>query len=218
MILEGDGLCFWGDENQKQILVATESMGGRLIDEEINKGKLLLLIMEDNSDMRLYIQSILENEFNIVKAHNGAVGLELTNRYQPDLIISDIIMSVILLTTKFSTDTQIESFHIDADAFLIKPFNEDLLQTMIRNLNEGRQRVQLRFAESMDTNVLNIGEKSLDKKFIEKSLKVLKGNYTNSDFDVTECIDTMGISRSLLHKKLKNMAGQSASRFIRITD
>ena len=51
---------------------------------------------------------------------------------------------------------------------------------------------------------------------MDKSLKVIKENYTNPEFDVAEFIETMGISRSLLHKKLKNLAGQSASRFIRI--
>ncbi len=74
----------------------------------------------------------------------------------------------------------------------------------------------MNFAESMDTEALNFKSESLDKKFIDKALKVIKENYTNPDFDVTEFIEVMGISRSLLHKKLKNLAGQSASRFIRV--
>ena len=68
----------------------------------------------------------------------------------------------------------------------------------------------------MNTDALNFKSESPDKKFIDKALKVIKENYTNPDFDVTEFIDMMGISRSLLHKKLKNLAGQSASRFIRV--
>jgi AraC-like DNA-binding protein len=76
--------------------------------------------------------------------------------------------------------------------------------------------MQLNFAESMDVEALNIDSESLDKKFMDKAMRILKENYTNPDFDVTEFIDAMGISRSLLHKKLTNLAGQSASRFIRI--
>jgi len=98
----------------------------------------------------------------------------------------------------------------------VKPFDEELLKAIIRNLNEKRKRIQLNFAENMDPDTLNFDDESLDKKFIDKALKVIKENYTNSDFDVTEFMDAMGISRSLLHKKLKNLAGQSASRFIRI--
>ncbi len=201
------------------------------------KNKPILLIVEDNSDMRQYIRSILITEFSILEAPNGVVGLEITNRYQPDLIISDIMMPemdglefckrvktnfttshipVILLTAKSSTDTQIESFSIGADAFLVKPFDEDLLKAIIQNLSEKRSRKQLDFAESMNTDDLNFQSESPDKKFIDKALKVIKENYTNPDFDVTEFIEMMGISRSLLHKKLKNLAGQSASRFIRV--
>ena len=204
---------------------------------EINKNKPVLLIVEDNSDMRHYIRSILSSEYNVLEAPNGVIGLEITNRYLPDLIISDIMMPemdgmefckrvktsfttshipVMLLTAKSSTDTQIESFHHGADAFLVKPFDEDLLKAVIQNLSDKRKRIQLNFAEKMDAEVLNFDDESLDKKFMDKSLKVLKENYTNPEFDVAEFIDTMGISRSLLHKKLTNLAGQSASRFIRV--
>ena len=205
--------------------------------DENAKNKPILLIVEDNSDMRQYIRSILITEFNILEAPNGLLGLEITNRYQPDLIISDIMMPemdglefckrvktnfatshipVILLTAKSATDTQIESFSIGADAFLVKPFDEDLLKAIIQNLSEKQSRKQLDFTESMNTDALNFKSESPDKKFIDKALKIIKENYTNPDFDVTEFIDMMGISRSLLHKKLKNLAGQSASRFIRV--
>jgi len=225
------------DGKPLEMIVANEATEEDLISEDISKGKPILLIVEDNSDMRQYIRSILSSEFNVLEAPNGVVGLEVTNRYLPDLIISDIMMPemdgmefckrvktsfttshipVILLTAKSSTDTQIESFQLGADAFLVKPFDEELLKAIIRNLNEKRKRIQLNFAENMDPDALNFDDESLDKKFIDKALKVIKENYTNSDFDVTEFMDAMGISRSLLHKKLKNLAGQSASRFIRI--
>jgi len=220
-----------------EIGVSINDDGQELLTEELPKGKPVLLIVEDNSDMRQYIRSILGTEFRVLEAPNGLVGLEVTNRYQPDLIISDIMMPemdgmefckkvktnfttshipVILLTAKSGTDTQIEGFHLGADAFLTKPFDEDLLKAIIRNLREKRDKIQFRFAEKMDASDLNIDDESLDKKFIDKALEVIKLNYTNPDFDVAEFIDTMGISRSLLHKKLKNLAGQSASRFIRI--
>ncbi|MBV5281602.1 MAG: response regulator [Paludibacter sp.] len=225
------------DGNSEEMYVANELPFQDEVLGDNAKNKPILLIVEDNSDMRQYIRSILITEFNVLEAPNGVVGLEVTNRYQPDLIISDIMMPemdgmefckrvktnfttshipVILLTAKSATDTQIESFNIGADAFLVKPFDEDLLKAIIQNLSEKRNRKQLNFAESMDTEALNFKSESLDKKFIDKALKVIKENYTNPDFDVTEFIEVMGISRSLLHKKLKNLAGQSASRFIRV--
>ena len=225
------------DGKQIEMLVSNPKIERDIISVEISKNKLTLLIVEDNSDMRQYIRSILSDEYNVLEAPNGVVGLEVTNRYQPDLIISDIMMPemdgmefckrvktsfttshipVILLTAKSSTDTQIESFHLGADAFLMKPFDEELLIAVIRNLSKKRKRIQMSFAENMDTNALNFDDESLDKKFIDKALKIITENYTNSDFDVAEFIETMGISRSLLHKKLTNLTGQSASRFIRV--
>jgi signal transduction histidine kinase/ligand-binding sensor domain-containing protein/DNA-binding response OmpR family regulator len=201
-----------------------------------SRSKSTLLIVEDNPDMRQFIRLLMKDDFTILEASNGVSGLEVTNRYQPDIILSDIMMPdmdgiefckrikssftsshipVIMLTAKSATETQIESMNSGADAYLTKPFDEELLKAVIRNLNEKKNRTQVSFTEKMDTSVLNISNESQDKKFLDKALDVLKENYTNSDFDVTEFIDAMAISRSLLHKKLTTLAGQSASRFIR---
>jgi signal transduction histidine kinase/ligand-binding sensor domain-containing protein/DNA-binding response OmpR family regulator len=202
----------------------------------IPKNKPTLLIVEDNPDMRQFIRLLMKDDFNILEASNGITGLEVTNRYQPDIILSDIMMPdmdgiefckniktsfttshipVIMLTAKSATETQIDSMNSGADAYLTKPFDEELLKAVLKNLNDKKNKTQVSFAEKMDTSVLNISNESQDKKFLDKALEVLKNNYTNPEFDVTEFIDAMAISRSLLHKKLTNLAGQSASRFIR---
>lgn len=225
------------DGKPMEMLVATQTEEPEKIDLKIRENKPLLLIVEDNTDMRKYIRSILSDEYNIMEAPNGAVGFEVTNRYIPDLIISDVMMPemdgiefcrnvktnfitshipVILLTAKSSVETQIDSFQQGADAFLVKPFDEELLKAIIANLSDKRKRLQMNFAESMNTEALNFDNESPDKKFMDKAMKVLKENYKDPDFEVPEFIDHMNISRSLLHKKLTNITGQSASRFIRI--
>lgn len=204
--------------------------------EESSRHKPLLLIVEDNADMRKYVKSLLIDDYQVIEAPNGLVGLNMTRRYIPDLIISDIMMPemdgvefckelkdgfntshipVIMLTAKSSVDTQIEALQIGADAFLVKPFDEQLLRAVIDNLTDKRKKIQQSFASNMDVSVMEFSEDSQDKKFIDKALQVVKDNYTNPDFDVAEFIDAMGISRSLLHKKLTNLTGQSASRFVR---
>ena len=70
-----------------------------------------------------------------------------------------------------------------------------MLKAIIQNLSEKQSRKQLDFTESMNTDALNFKSESPDKKFIDKALKIIKRNYTNPDFDVTEFIDMMGISR-----------------------
>lgn len=205
------------------------------IDESV-RNKPLLLIVEDNADMRKYVKSLLIDEYQVLEAPNGLIGLSLTRKYFPDLIISDIMMPemdgvefckelkagfntshipVIMLTAKSSVDSQIEAMQYGADAFLIKPFDEQLLRAVIDNLTDKRKKIQQTFAATMDVSVMEFNEDSQDKKFIDKALRVVKENYFNPDFDVAEFIEAMGISRSLLHKKLTNLTGQSASRFIR---
>lgn len=219
------------DGKPTEMLIAAPSV------EKDQDNKPVLLIVEDNADMRNYIRSILSEEYKVLEAPNGAVGLEVTNRYLPDLIISDVMMPemdgitfcrsvktnfvtshipMILLTAKSAIETQIDSFQQGADAFLVKPFDEELLKVIISNLNDKRKRLQMNFAESMNTEALNFDNESPDKKFMDKALTVLNENYKDPDFEVPEFIDRMNISRSLLHKKLTNITGQSASRFIRI--
>lgn len=202
----------------------------------LSKSKPTLLIVDDNKDLRTFIRSFMSEEFNILEASNGLIGLELTNRYQPGIILSDIMMPemdgiefcrqiksnfatshipVVFLTAKSGTDTQIETYKLGADAFLVKPFDESLLKTLIKSLSEKKYKNQNTFAENMDTTVLEFEDESQDKKFLDKALQLIKENYTNPDFDVAEFIEMMSISRSLLHKKLTTLAGQSASRFIR---
>ncbi len=202
----------------------------------LSKTKPTLLIVDDNKDLRTFVRSFMNEDFNILEAANGLIGLELTNRYQPNIILSDIMMPemdgiefckqvksnfttshipVVFLTAKSATDTQIESYKTGADAFLVKPFDENLLKTLIKSLAEKKHKVQSSFADNMDTTVLEFEEESQDKRFLDKALQLIKDNYANPDFDVAEFIEMMAISRSLLHKKLTNLAGQSASRFIR---
>lgn len=206
-------------------------------EETVAQGKKpLLLIVEDNQDMRKYIRSVLQDDFHISEASNGVEGLQIVRELIPDLIISDIMMPemdgiafcgkirsnfntshipLVLLTAKSSTNTQIEGFQHGADAFIVKPFDEELLKAVLFNLSEKKKKIQQNFNLTMDPAVLNFNEESQDKKFVDKALKIVRENYTNPDFDVTEFIDEMGISRSLLHKKLSTLTGQSASRFIR---
>ncbi len=225
------------DGKPMEMLVAAQIEEKDNNDEKTRENKPLLLIVEDNTDMRKYIRSILSEEYNVMEAPNGVVGFEVTNRYQPDLIISDVMMPemdgiefcrnvktnfvtshipVILLTAKSAIETQIDSFQQGADAFLVKPFDEELLKAIITNLSDKRKRLQMNFAESMNTEALNFDKESPDKKFMDKAMKVMKENYSDPDFEVPGFIDLMNISRSLLHKKLTNITGQSASRFIRI--
>jgi ligand-binding sensor domain-containing protein/signal transduction histidine kinase/CheY-like chemotaxis protein len=200
------------------------------------ENKPVLLMVEDNPDMRQFVRSFMEVDFNIIEASDGVEAWEMTQRYLPDFIVSDVMMPrmdgyafcrlvksnlstshipVILLTALSSVEKQLEGLESGADDFVSKPFEEKVLMARVRNILDSRNRLHDRFKDDMSTSTLDMEEDSPDKRLLDKALKILQDNYQNPDFDVTELIQEIGISRSLLHKKLDSLVGQSASRFIR---
>lgn len=198
--------------------------------------RLTILIVEDNKDMRGFIRSILSDRYNVLDAENGAEALALLNTCNVDFIVSDLMMPVmdgidfsrkvkenlaishipiLMLTAKTSQEARIESYRVGVDAYLLKPFNEELLLTRINNVLDNRKRYQQQFALKMDVEALKIEEDSKDKKFLNKVFEVIKNNYKDPSYDVSDFINDMGISKSMLNKKMQNLTGQAIGQFIR---
>ena len=111
-----------------------------------------------------------------------------------------------MLTAKTSDEARLESYRMGVDAYLLKPFDENMLLARISNILENRRRFQQKFAIDMNTDSLEIEEDSGDKKFLERAMK---------DFEVGDFINALGISKSLLNKKMQSLTGQSAGQFMR---
>lgn len=140
-------------------------------------------------------------------------GMELSRRVKNDFSISHI--PFLMLTAKTSDEARLESYKMGADAFLLKPFDENMLLARISNILENRRRFQQKFSIDMNTDSLEVDENSGDKKFLNKAMSVVKENYKNPDFEVSDFIEAVGISKSLLNKKMQSLTGQSAGQFIR---
>lgn len=204
--------------------------------ERFKNSRMTILVVEDNKDMRDYIRSILSEYYNVLEASQGEEGLQVLKANNVDFIISDLMMPVmdgmefsrrvkndfsvshipfLMLTAKTSDEARLESYKMGADAFLLKPFDENLLLVRISNILENRKRFQQKFALSLDVRELGVEEESGDKKFLDKAISVVKENYGNSEFDVSDFIEAMGVSKNLLNKKMQSLTGQSAGQFIR---
>lgn len=199
-------------------------------------GRLTILIVEDNSDMRSYIRSILIEKYNILEAENGVKALDVLNQSNVDFIVSDLMMPImdgielsrkvkenfaishipfLMLTAKTAPEARIESYKMGVDAYLMKPFNDELLLARISSILDNRKRFQRQFINNMDVSVLEIEQESGDKKFLDKALEIIRGNYKNSYYETGDFIEAMGVSKSLLNKKLQMLTGQSIGQFIR---
>lgn len=203
---------------------------------EISPKDITILVVEDNADMRSYIRSILQDNYQVKEAANGSEALNVLHSQHIDFIISDLMMPImdgielsrrvkedinishipfLMLTAKTSQDTRIESYRMGVDEYLLKPFDEDLLLTRIENILQNRKRYQQKFAINMDVEALNMTEESGDKKFLNRVMEVIKTHYKDSSFEVANFCEAVGVSKTLLNQKLQSLVGQSAGQFIR---
>ncbi|MCU0344911.1 MAG: ATP-binding protein, partial [Ignavibacterium sp.] len=204
-----------------------------LIDTE----KPLLLIVEDNSDVRKYIISHLEKNYRIQEAVDGEDGLKEAFNHIPDLIISDVMMPkmdgfelcnklktdertshipIIMLTAKATSQDKISGYETGADDYIMKPFDAAELKVRIKNLIEIRRRLQEKFTKA--DFVIKRGEikiNRLDEKFIEKLMNIIEKHISEENFTIEEFESEIAMSKSQIYRKLKALTGKSPSRFVR---
>ncbi len=203
----------------------------------VSKGPKVLVI-EDHAELRAYIRSCLEEQFTVYEAANGQEGLAAAKQHLPKLIISDVMMPtmdglefcqrikedievshipVILLTAKASIEAQVTGFDNGADDYITKPFNKAVLVARIENLIQSRNRLRDLFKEKVILEPHEITVTSADEKFLQQALKIVEANLHNSEFGVAGLVKEIGMSRSLVYMKLKELINYSPAEFIKIT-
>ncbi len=211
--------------------------------QENNENHPILLIVEDNADMRSYIREYFENEFQIIEAGDGADGYKKSTEHIPDIIISDVMMPnmdgvefckkvktdertshipVVLLTARASKESRIEGLETGADDFITKPFDGDELKVRVNNLIDQRKRLsavlERKIQKSSSTAKLDfedLGITSMDDTFLQKARVVVDENLSNSEYTIEDFASAMALSRSQLHRKLKALINSTGSEFLR---
>jgi signal transduction histidine kinase/DNA-binding response OmpR family regulator len=220
---------------EAELISETESQKEKTdIDLLLETDKPLLLIVEDNSDVRKYIISHLEEDYRIQEAVDGEDGLEQALNHIPDLIISDVMMPkmdgfelcnklktdektshipIIMLTAKATSKDKIEGYETGADDYIMKPFDAAELKVRIKNLIEIRRKLQEKF--SSDDFVIPKELNSIDEQFIMRVLKVINEHISEDKYSIEQLAKEVAMSRNHLHRKLKALAGKSPSLFLR---
>jgi signal transduction histidine kinase/ligand-binding sensor domain-containing protein/DNA-binding response OmpR family regulator len=199
--------------------------------------KTIILVVEDNADVREYIKDSLGSNFHIEEASNGELGVEKAKEIIPDLIISDIMMPrmdgneltrrikndertshipVILLTAKSEQESKLEGLETGADDYLTKPFDTKELKVRIRNLISIRKKLQEKYSqgvyiEKQDKKKLS----TLDEKFMCKVNEVIENHLSEEGFSIVEFDREIGMGRVQIYRKIKALTGNSPSRYIR---
>jgi signal transduction histidine kinase/DNA-binding response OmpR family regulator len=196
----------------------------------------VLLIVDDNPEIRAVLRDIFKNDYQIIEAQDGEEALQLAQKEIPDCIISDVMMPntdgfeftkqiknneltsfipVILLTAKTSNEAHLEGLKSTADAFLTKPFNNDIVKATVNQLITERRKLHLRYSQELVLKPVDIVINSVEEKFIVKLQDILEKELSNSEFSSEDFASAVGMSRMQLHRKLKSLLGVSATEFLR---
>ena len=201
----------------------------------------LILVVEDNDDIREYISTSFSSNYRILLAADGKEGLEQAQKFIPDLIISDIMMPVmdgielckkikedvctshipiILLTAKDSIQDKEEGYESGADSYLTKPFSAKLLNSRVHNLLESRKKLaRLITSHTRELKPDNEQEpmnlNKLDADFLNRFTSIVEENIELDKLDMAFVRDKMHMSHSTLYRKIKGLTGLSGNEFIR---
>jgi YesN/AraC family two-component response regulator len=200
---------------------------------------MIVLVVEDNPDMRAYIKNSLEPKYHVEEAINGEHGLRKALKIVPDLIVSDIMMPkmdgneltrilkndersshipIILLTAKAEHESKLNGLRTGADAYLTKPFDTKELHIRIENLIELRKKLQEKYSSGNVISNRNNGEKKLsdpEEKFMKKVLDIIELHLPEENFNIEQFGKEIGMSRVQLYRKLKALSGKSVSNYIK---
>ncbi len=222
----------------KEQLIIKES--GYETEDEMpdDNSKPILLIVEDNFDLRSFLMQTLRSGYRVLGAENGRIGFEIACKEIPDIIISDIMMPVmdgiemcklikldvstshipvVLLTAKGSSYDQKIGYDVGADSYLTKPFSINVLKSRLKNILNARKKYSL--AESsgfkQKRELLNESIGELDKKFLKNLTDAIEENLEDEELNISYIAAQLNMSHSTLYRKIKALTNLTANEYIR---
>ena len=196
----------------------------------------LVLVVDDNADVREYVAHLLGGEYDVRQAADGKEGLAAALETVPDLIVCDVMMPVmdglemcrrvkaetatshvpvILLTSNAQENQRAEGYDCGADAYITKPFSSKVLLSRVRNLLENRKRLKYVYASGADDEAKD--EADPDSRFMADFGRVVRERMSDSSLSVETISSALGLSRVQMYRKVKQLTGQSPVEIIRVT-
>ena len=204
--------------------------------EELIKDAKSILVVDDNPQIRNYLKKILAPKYSVTAAESAEKALEIIRKVQPDLIVSDVVMGdmngvafckhvksdeelrhipIILLTGGTSEEVKLKGAEVGADDYITKPFDNDYLLARINGILTRRDSEQNYLLNSVTKNVASPKLSDEDKKLLDKIVEVIDANLDVENFNIKDLASEIGMSHSLVYKKIKKITGKSVTEFTR---
>lgn len=198
--------------------------------------KETVLVVDDDLKIRILIRKALEPDFLVEEAEDGQEGIRAAKKHFPDIIVSDVMMPnmngfemsrvlgsdidtshipIVFLTSNTSEESMIEGLETGAVNYLTKPVNVKLLVIRLKNLLKVRRKFQEKLREHLETTPNDLSIPSMEKRFLEDLVNILKKNISDPEFHVDQLAGKLYMERSGLYRKIKALTGQSPVQFIR---
>ena len=218
--------------------VATDTMKPKEIADSSEEDAYTILVVEDNLELLMLMKQLLSRKYKVETARHGREAVELIEKTELDLIISDVMMPVmdgyelvkyvknsvgyrhlpiIMLTAKTQETDKMDALTVGADEYMTKPFKMKELLLRIDNMIANRQRITREFKQQSieEVKVKNVTMPSPDNEFLEKAMTCVHNHLDDSDYDRDSFASDMGMSASSLYNKLRAVTGMNATSFIR---
>lgn len=214
----------------------------RVIDEPsgFESDKPILLIIDDNADIRQLIRELLGDTYNVISAANGLDGVKMAVKYVPDIVVCDVMMPVldgmdcckriksevstshipVLMLTACSLDEQrVQGYDSGADAYLAKPFNAEVLAARCKALIDNRRRIrelwQGRTPDESPRKAAPEAPLDIESEFYRRVLDIIRQDMASPELSVDSIASKMGLERSQLYRKIKALTNYSPVELIR---
>ncbi len=198
--------------------------------------KKVLLLVEDNDELRTYIKEVVVNEFNIIEAVDGKIGIEKAIEFTPDIILSDVMMPkvdglellqqlkkdirtshipIIILTAKTNEADKLKGLGYEADDYLTKPFNQTELLLRLKNRIAAQVKTQKRMEAFSIQNLKNTDLPSIEDKFLQSIKQQIENHLSDESFGPDELASVIGLSKSQLLRKIRAVTNTTTSIYMR---
>lgn len=227
---ESEAVCAKADAF---LMTNQEPLENKPVKERIKGAKIL--IVEDNDSLRDMLTGLFEPYYEVLTAADGEEGLQKGNEMQPDIILSDVMMPrmtgtelcktlksdfatchipVVLLTARTAIEHTLEGLRIGADDYITKPFHTSLLISRCNNLVNSRRVLQEKFSKQPQASAQMLATNPMDEDLLERTLAIIERNLDNSEFNLSELIKELCMSRTYFFQKIKGITGQTPSEFL----
>jgi signal transduction histidine kinase/DNA-binding response OmpR family regulator/ligand-binding sensor domain-containing protein len=214
---------------------AGASLAGATEPEAGDSEKTVVLIAEDDPDLRLYLRSLFEPDHTVIETNNGRTALELTQKFIPDFVISDLMMPeldglefcrrlksdertshipIIMVTARTFEEDKLKGLQTGVDDYITKPFSSRMLKLKVENILSRRRVMQERLRDISQIYQVN-PDNATETSFYKKLIEAIETNLSDENFNTSRLAEAMNMSRSQLYRKIQAVINRPASELIR---